>query len=151
MSVMALGEAVASSSRVQVEAESATNSASTTIAFPVVRSRPTRVKVEQSASKTVEQSSSEVVTFPGEPRKRVLIFIEDLARPIYVFVQQSDGLTSLADTATGVFGVGVTLREAVVDLHAALREHLEFLSEQPALSPELEYHLRELRTYFDTP
>lgn len=151
MSVMALGEAVASSSRVQVEAESATNSDNTIIEFPVVRSRPTRVRVEQSSSKTVEQSFSKTVAFQGEPRKKVLLFIEDLARPIYVFVQQSDGLTSLADSSTGVFGVGETLRDAVVDLRAALREHLEFLGEQPALSPELEYHLRELRTYFDTP
>ena len=59
--------------------------------------------------------------------------------------QQHDGYWTIHDLMTGIFGSGADLESANEDFQRALREHLDVLTRQEALSPELSEQLEHLR------
>ena len=65
-----------------------------------------------------------------------------------VVLEHGEDYISLCDVATGIFGVGPDLSSASEDLTNALREHLDVLERQEALSPDLEAQLEHLRKRF---
>lgn len=60
-------------------------------------------------------------------------------------VEEVDGVWTVRDLETGIFGTGSERATALDDFEAALREHLDVLERQPALSEELQAQLRYLR------
>lgn len=60
-------------------------------------------------------------------------------------VAESDGVWTLADRETGIFGAGPDQDSAARDFAAALREHRDVLERQATLSEELQAQLRYLR------
>jgi predicted RNase H-like HicB family nuclease len=82
---------------------------------------------------------------PGTP---ALLVLEGLGRALHVRIHEAEDGVSVADIATGVFGAGDTLPEALQDFRDALRDHLEVLADDDALSPGLQHQLEILRGYF---
>lgn len=60
-------------------------------------------------------------------------------------VEQHDGYWTVQDPVCGVFGSGPDQASAIEDFQRALREHLDVLSRQEALSPDLLAQLAYLR------
>ena len=60
-------------------------------------------------------------------------------------LEEHEGLWTVRDLETGIFGSGHDPQAALVDFEAALHEHLDVLERQPALTAELEAQLRYLR------
>lgn len=60
-------------------------------------------------------------------------------------VAENEGLWTVRDLHTGIFGAGDDVDTATDDFHLALREHLDVLERQPDLSEGLEAQLRYLR------
>jgi hypothetical protein len=60
-------------------------------------------------------------------------------------VEKQDGRWIICDPETGIFGSGPNEPSALSDFEQALRDHLDVLSRQEALSPELQAQLTYLR------
>lgn len=87
-----------------------------------------------------------------EPRPReTLVAFDGLRVALHARIHEGDGLVVIEDSVTGIFGSGDTLAKAILDLRAALAEHLEVLSDDDSLSLDLRRQLESLRSYFDTP
>jgi predicted RNase H-like HicB family nuclease len=112
-------------------------SASTSLTHRVLRAAPTASSI---SSQTVEPTAPVFVP--------ILLLTEHLAAPLPVRLTREDGLVFLIDPATGIFGSGESVNEAVRDLAEALRGHLEVLQIQSRLSKELQRQLHMLRAYF---
>lgn len=56
-------------------------------------------------------------------------------------VEEHEGGWTATDTATGIFGSGEDVTEAMRDLYAALHEHRDVLQRQPELSEALAQQL----------
>jgi hypothetical protein len=63
-------------------------------------------------------------------------------------VAESDGVWTVTDRETGIFGAGPDEDAALRDFVSALTEHRDVLERQEALSEELETQLRYLRRLF---
>lgn len=59
--------------------------------------------------------------------------------------EEHEGGWTVRDIETGIFGTGSDMDAAVEDFSLALREHLDVLERQSALSEELEAQIRYLR------
>lgn len=59
--------------------------------------------------------------------------------------QRGAGFWTVVDRQTGIFGDGSELTDAIRDFERAVREHLEILERQEALSEELASQLDYLR------
>jgi hypothetical protein len=81
----------------------------------------------------------------GQP---ALVVIDGLRRALSARVYESENEVVIEDIDTGIFGTGDSFPEAVRDLHEALQEHWEVLSDEGALSPNLQQQLEVLRSYF---
>lgn len=60
-------------------------------------------------------------------------------------VEVHDGVWTVRDVLTGIFGSGADRDAAMADFEDAQREHLAVLEGQDALSPELSWQLAYLR------
>jgi hypothetical protein len=60
-------------------------------------------------------------------------------------VEEHEGGWTVTDTATGIFGSGEDVTEAMRDLFAALHEHCDVLQRQPQLSEALARQLDYLQ------
>ena len=60
-------------------------------------------------------------------------------------LEEHDGRFTVSNPETGIFGVGDNPRAAFEDFERALREHLDVLSRQDALSEDLVVQLRYLQ------
>lgn len=61
------------------------------------------------------------------------------------FLEEVDGIWTVRDLQTGVFGTGADRQAALEDFDAALHEHLDVLERQPSLSEALQGQLHYLR------
>jgi hypothetical protein len=70
------------------------------------------------------------------------------ARPTLSLKSRHEGGRWLIEECvTGIFGQGADALDAVNDFRRALREHLEVLERQPALSDALQFQLEYLRAH----
>jgi hypothetical protein len=60
-------------------------------------------------------------------------------------ISESEGVWTVRDRETGIYGAGSTDAEALRDFRLALAEHRDVLERQPALSSDLAAQLEYLR------
>lgn len=72
---------------------------------------------------------------------------ESVREPVPVLVEFTEGQVIIVDAVTGVFGSGDDAEPAISDLLAALRDHLDLLSGEAALSPDLRKQVEYLRRH----
>ena len=92
------------------------------------------------------------VTAPAVDRPRgmaTLIVLPGFRHALSARIYETADDVAIEDPATGVFGAGDSLPAAMADFSNALQDHLEVLSEQDALSPDLQRQLDLLKSYFD--
>ncbi len=70
-----------------------------------------------------------------------------MREPVPVLVEFTEGQVIIVDAVTGVFGSGDDAESAISDLLAALRDHLDLLSGEAALSPDLRKQVEYLRRH----
>jgi hypothetical protein len=80
-----------------------------------------------------------------------LIVLRGLRRALNVRIYQTEDDVAIEDPATGIFGAGADLDSAAQDFGEALRDHLDVLASDDALSPALRRQLEILQDYFSTP
>jgi predicted RNase H-like HicB family nuclease len=81
----------------------------------------------------------------------VLIAFPGLRRALHARIYETAEDVAVEDPMTGVFGAGDDLDAAIADFQAALRDHLEVLASEDALSPALQRQLELLRGYLSAP
>lgn len=88
----------------------------------------------------------------GRPRWYLsLVAFPGLRRALHARIYETAEDVAVEDPATGVFGAGADLDAAIADFQAALRDHLDVLAGDDALSLPLQRQLEILRGYFTAP
>lgn len=68
-----------------------------------------------------------------------------------VTLLETEGLATVVNAETGIFGAGDTTANAARDFLAALHEHLDVLTRQERLSDELQRQLGTIQSYLPVP
>ena len=89
---------------------------------------------------------------PISPRiTSILLMLGGMVRPMWLTLLEEEGLTTVVNAETGVFGAGDTAANAALDFLAALHEHLDVLMRQERLSNELQRQLDIIQSYLPVP
>ncbi|HXP21179.1 MAG TPA: hypothetical protein VN840_16165 [Streptosporangiaceae bacterium] len=132
------------------------------IRVPVIESLWSLYVVESSIGIDVEMSLptgtmlAEVKSYrpiypePESEGRGTLVVVEGLVRALEArLYDEADGAVVIEDIATGIFGMGDSLPDAVYDFREALQAHLAALADEPVLAPNLEHQRTLLRSYFN--
>jgi len=86
----------------------------------------------------------ETVVTPPLSRHVTLVALE-LSRPVEVLIEDDGDGVAVSHAATGIFGAGDTLNNALQDFVTALRDHSVVLSSESELSSQLSVQQQFLR------